>query len=50
MIEATATRMFAEAGESAAAVARQLAANRDQVAKLGERLRADPPHLSLIHI
>jgi glucosamine--fructose-6-phosphate aminotransferase (isomerizing) len=47
MTEAAATRMFAEAGEAAAAVARQLAANRDQVATLGERLRADPPRTVL---
>jgi glucosamine--fructose-6-phosphate aminotransferase (isomerizing) len=47
MIDAAATRMFAEAGESASVVARQLAANREEIAKLGERLRRDPPRTVL---
>jgi fructoselysine-6-P-deglycase FrlB-like protein len=40
---ATATLMFQEAGEAAAAVARMLAANVDTLAALGARLRAAPP-------
>ncbi len=47
MIDAAATRMFAEAGESASVVARQLAANRDEIGKLGERLRRAPPRTVL---
>ena len=38
-----ATRMFAEAGEAADIVRRQLAANADSVAALGGRLRAERP-------
>ena len=37
------TRMFAEAAEAPAAVARMLAANRPAVLALGEDLRRDPP-------
>ena len=37
------TLMFSEAAEAADAVARLLAANRDALAALGERLRAAPP-------
>ncbi len=37
------TRMFAEAAESAAAVARQLAENADAIAALAAQLRAQPP-------
>jgi glutamine---fructose-6-phosphate transaminase (isomerizing) len=37
------TRMFAEAAEAPAVVARQLLQNRDLVRSLGERLRAEPP-------
>lgn len=43
MIDPARTRMFAEAGEAAAAVAAQLAANRDAVAAIAARLRARPP-------
>jgi glucosamine--fructose-6-phosphate aminotransferase (isomerizing) len=43
MIDAAATRMFAEAGEAAEAVARQLGANRDATAQIAARLRAAPP-------
>lgn len=43
------TRMFAEAGEAAAAVARQLTANRDKVAAVGEKLSARPPRTVLTH-
>src|SRR5688572_28539464 len=43
MTDPTTTRMFAEAGEAASGVARQLAANQARVAALGERLRRDPP-------
>lgn len=39
------TRMFAEAGEAPARVAGQLAANKDVIARLGERLRRDAPRL-----
>jgi glucosamine--fructose-6-phosphate aminotransferase (isomerizing) len=35
--------MFAEAGEAAAVVAAQRAANADRLAALGQRLRANPP-------
>jgi glutamine---fructose-6-phosphate transaminase (isomerizing) len=37
------TRMFAEAGEAADAVAGQLAANADLMRDIGERLRSRPP-------
>jgi glucosamine--fructose-6-phosphate aminotransferase (isomerizing) len=37
------TRMFREAAEAPAAVARQLQTNRDRVRTLAERLRAEPP-------
>ena len=37
------TRMFREAAESASAVRRQLAANRERAAALGERLRKAAP-------
>ncbi|KQN94535.1 iron dicitrate transport regulator FecR [Sphingomonas sp. Leaf231] len=37
------TLMFTEAGESAAAVARMIAANRDTLTALARELRADPP-------
>lgn len=37
------TLMFAEAAEASAMVARQIAANRDAAASLGEKLRRDPP-------
>jgi glucosamine--fructose-6-phosphate aminotransferase (isomerizing) len=37
------TKMFAEAGEAAAIVAAQRAANADRLAALGQRLRANPP-------
>ncbi|MBO9623372.1 MAG: SIS domain-containing protein [Sphingomonas sp.] len=43
MVEPSTTRMFAEAAEAGDAVARQLAANRDAVAALAERLRTQPP-------
>lgn len=43
MTDPARTRMFAEAREAAGAVAAQLAANRDPVAALAERLRSDPP-------
>ena len=39
--------MFAEASEAGAAVARQLAANRELVARWGERLRARAPRAVL---
>lgn len=42
-LTAEATRMFLEAGEASAVVARQLAANADVAAGIGERLRAAPP-------
>jgi glucosamine--fructose-6-phosphate aminotransferase (isomerizing) len=37
------TRMFREAAEAPAAIARQLQTNRDRVRALAERLRAEPP-------
>ncbi|RZM05937.1 MAG: iron dicitrate transport regulator FecR, partial [Sphingomonas sp.] len=37
------TLMYSEAAEAADAVARLLAANRDALTALGERLRAAPP-------
>jgi glucosamine--fructose-6-phosphate aminotransferase (isomerizing) len=40
---AAATRMYQEIGESAQAIARQLAANRERVAALAAALRRDPP-------
>jgi glucosamine--fructose-6-phosphate aminotransferase (isomerizing) len=43
MIEAESTLMFREAAESAACVARQLAANEEQTIRLGDWLRAHPP-------
>jgi glucosamine--fructose-6-phosphate aminotransferase (isomerizing) len=43
MIDPAKTRMFAEASEAGAVVAAQLAANRDAVAAIAERLRRDPP-------
>jgi glutamine---fructose-6-phosphate transaminase (isomerizing) len=43
MILAEATRMFAEAAEAGAVVARQLDDNADIVARLAARLRANPP-------
>src|SRR5215212_8927142 len=43
MIDAASTLMFAEAGEAAAAVARQLEANRHSVAAIGATLRAASP-------
>ena len=45
MIDPARTRMFAEAGEAAEAVARQLAANRELVAEIAGRLRARPPRV-----
>ncbi|MBI1687073.1 iron dicitrate transport regulator FecR, partial [Caulobacter hibisci] len=42
-LTAEATRMFQEAGEASAVVARQLAANAEAVEKIAERLRASPP-------
>ena len=42
-LRAETTRMFAEAGEAGAAVARQVEANRDLVQGLAERLRAERP-------
>ena len=42
-LRAESTRMFAEAGEAGAAVARQLEANRDLVRDLAEKLRATRP-------
>lgn len=42
-LTAEATRMFLEAGEASAVVARQIAANADVAARIGERLRAAPP-------
>lgn len=42
-LRAESTRMFAEAGEAGAAVARQLEANRDLVRDLAEKLRAARP-------
>jgi glucosamine--fructose-6-phosphate aminotransferase (isomerizing) len=43
MIKADETLMYREAAESAACVARQLAANEDRVRRLGDDLRAHPP-------
>ena len=43
MTEPAATRMFAEAAEAGAVVARQLAANRARVAGIARTLRAAPP-------
>lgn len=37
------TRMFAEAGESAAVIAAQRAANADRITELARRLRSQPP-------
>jgi glucosamine--fructose-6-phosphate aminotransferase (isomerizing) len=42
-IDPACTRMFREASEAPAAVARQLAANRDAVARLASELRSAPP-------
>ena len=43
MPEPAQTRMYLEAGESAAVVARQLAANASAVARIGAQLRRAPP-------
>lgn len=43
MIDPARTRMFAEAGEAAAAVAAQLDANRNAIAEIAAKLRAAPP-------
>jgi len=43
MTDPTSTRMFAEAGEAGAVVARQIAANRVALDQLGAELRAAPP-------
>jgi glutamine---fructose-6-phosphate transaminase (isomerizing) len=45
MARAAGTLIFAEAAEAPAAVARQLAANREAVAALAARLRAEPPRM-----
>ncbi|WP_029911322.1 SIS domain-containing protein [Caulobacter sp. UNC358MFTsu5.1] len=42
-LTAESTRMFLEAGQASQAVAAQLAANAARAAKIGERLRAQPP-------
>ena len=47
MIDPGGTIMFAEAAEASAAVARQLAANREAVAAIAARLRARPPHTAM---
>ncbi len=47
MTDLTGTRMFAEAAEAAAVVARQLDANRDPIAAIGARLRSHPPRTVL---
>ena len=47
MIDSGGTIMFAEAAEAAAAVARQLAANRKAVTAIAARLRARPPHTAM---
>lgn len=47
MIDPTGTIMFAEAAEAAAAVARQLSANRDANAAIAARLREGPPHTAM---
>lgn len=44
MIKTESTLMFREAAESAACVARQLAANEARMRRLGDDLRANPPH------
>ena len=45
MTEAAATRMYAEAAEAPAAVARQLAANHERVLEIAAQLRAAPPRM-----
>jgi glucosamine--fructose-6-phosphate aminotransferase (isomerizing) len=45
MVEATGTRMFAEAAEAAGVVARQGEANRAATAEIAARLRAAPPRV-----
>jgi glutamine---fructose-6-phosphate transaminase (isomerizing) len=47
MIDPASTRMFAEAGEAAAAVQRQASANRDALTRLAAELRAHPPRAVL---
>ena len=47
MIDPAGTIMFAEAAEAAAAVARQLSANRDANAAIAARLRERPPHTAM---
>lgn len=46
-IAAESTLMFAEAGEASAVVSRLLAANAEQAARLGQRLRNAPPDVVL---
>lgn len=48
MIRVADTKMFAEAAEAADVVAAQLAANRDRLEALGEKLRRTPPTAAVI--